>query len=403
MRSLRVLIVGIGVCALLAACARSVPSEQAAIAGEPPLVTPLVAVTPTAWQARGTVVSAHDFADVDATVSDRAAKAVVATYRSVNATTGQSSEVTGSFFVPRGRPPQGGWPVVSFAHGTTGLLNGCGPSGHGDLLGWTGTVQALLAMRYAVAFTDYEGLGPRGVHPYLEPTTAAYNVIDAVRALRSIDASVSSRWLAYGVSQGGQAAWAADELDRDYGQDLDLVGSVALAPVADASRIADLAASQSLSSEMQAVFPMVVVGANRVDPALKLSNYLSSSVRDKLDPLIGCDNTARKEALAGLGSTDMVPASQAATVALRNHLRAIALPQRELGAPLLVVNGLADQTVLASWVSSAVSRSCRLGGRITHYELPGVGHADTVANGDVVTWIDQRFAGAPAPSNCRSE
>src|SRR5438105_2778182 len=41
---------------------------------------------------------------------------------------GHRSRVTGTVFVPRGTPPEGGWPVVSWAHGTSGLADGCAPS-----------------------------------------------------------------------------------------------------------------------------------------------------------------------------------------------------------------------------------------------------------------------------------
>ena len=91
-------------------------------------------------------------------------------------------------------------------------------------MGFLSTVIAFLTDGYAVAMTDYQGLDDVGVHPYLEPWTAAYNVIDAVRAIRNLSADVSSNWAAYGVSQGGQAVWAANEINAEYGHALKLVG-----------------------------------------------------------------------------------------------------------------------------------------------------------------------------------
>ncbi|MGB3369622.1 MAG: lipase, partial [Rhodococcus sp. (in: high G+C Gram-positive bacteria)] len=35
---------------------------------------------------------------------------------------------TGAFFVPEGQAPEGGWPVVGWAHGTSGLDDDCAPS-----------------------------------------------------------------------------------------------------------------------------------------------------------------------------------------------------------------------------------------------------------------------------------
>ena len=171
-----------------------------------------------------------------------------------------ADEVSGAFFVPSGTPPENGWPVISFAHGTTGIGNDCGPSRQPDLMGYAPLVQSFLADKYAVALTDYEGLGESGSHPYLEPRTAAFNTIDAVRAMRDISATVSARWMAVGYSQGGQAVWAANELNSYYGNDLQLQGSVALAPAANLTGVADLVWSGSLTDEQRAQFPMGIVG-----------------------------------------------------------------------------------------------------------------------------------------------
>ncbi|MGW0036386.1 lipase family protein [Gordonia sp. NPDC003376] len=273
----------------------------------------------------------------------------------------------------------------------------------GDLMGYDGFVTALLGMGYAVALTDYQGLGASGIHPYLEPSTSAFNVTDAVRALRHLDPATSDRWLALGISQGGQAAWSADELDGFYGQGLAMVGAVALAPAADISRIADLAADGALSTEQMAVLPMLVEGARRVDPSIRVADYLAADVVERLGDLIGCDVGARAKASGVLTGDNLRPVSGAAATELRDHLRRQALPQRPLAAPLLVANGLADQTVLPTWVSAAVDRACALGGAVTHYEYPDVGHADLVPGQDVIDWIGKRFEGAPASSNCGTE
>ena len=140
-------------------------------------------------------------------------------YRSVSAD--QRGSDSGTFFIPKGQPPRGGWPVISFAHGTTGLTTHCGPSAYPDLEGYASSVTSFVDQGFAVAFTDYQGLGHAGIHPYLEPRTPAFNVIDAVRALRAQFPDYSTTWMALGGSQGGQASWAAAEHADDYGAGLD--------------------------------------------------------------------------------------------------------------------------------------------------------------------------------------
>ena len=42
--------------------------------------------------------------------------------------TGKATAVSGTLAVPKGRAPKGGWPLISWAHGTTGIADACAPS-----------------------------------------------------------------------------------------------------------------------------------------------------------------------------------------------------------------------------------------------------------------------------------
>src|SRR3974390_2951179 len=82
---------------------------------------------------------------------------------------------SGLVVVPGGSPPPGGFPVVSWAHGTTGVAAGCAPSLEGTSS--LPDLRALLRDRVIVAATDYEGLGGPGVHPYLVGLSEAQGVL----------------------------------------------------------------------------------------------------------------------------------------------------------------------------------------------------------------------------------
>ena len=268
------------------------PSAPAAA----PIVVPLPDVAGDVWQSRGRVV--HQDPYYDAPLEDRDSvlgHAWRAVYTSVSGVDGGIREVSGAFFVPSGTPPENGWPVISLAHGTTGIGNNCGPSRQPDLMGYAPLVQSFLADKYAVALTDYEGLGESGSHPYLEPRTAAFNTIDAVRAMRAISPTVSARWMAVGYSQGGQAVWAADELNSYYGNDLQLQGSVALAPAANLTGMADLVGSGSLTDEQRARFPLGIVGFARYNPDLDPDSFLHGSAGYFRAQLSRCEPTDSQE------------------------------------------------------------------------------------------------------------
>jgi hypothetical protein len=377
---------------LLGACT-ALPSSASA----PPVVTPLAPVSEDVWAARGRVEQQEPLTGLDDpdSVIGMSRRAV---YSSVSGVDGGLRHVSGAFFTPRGRPPAGGWPVISFGHGTTGIAQACGPSSDPDLLGHLPLVRTFLKEGYAVAVTDYEGLGQPGTHPYLEPRTAAFNMIDAVRALRALTPGVSARWIAYGASQGGQAAWASDEFDSYYGSGIDLLGSVALSPPANITGMARLAWTGSLTERQTAMYPLVVVGLGRYDGDIAPWSYLHGQAAANQDALEACRSPVTDPDNA---ATDLKPDTEAQADALRSALQRIALPQRKLDQPMLVANGTKDAVVLADWVRTAVAQSCALGGQIQHLEVAGAGHDGMPGlDGDIHAWIADRFAGRPAPSTC---
>jgi pimeloyl-ACP methyl ester carboxylesterase len=385
---------------------------------EAPVVVPLPHISGEVWDSRGHIVHQEPYLDPPMEDSDVLGHAWRAVYLSVSGIDGGLREVSGAFFVPAGRAPQNGWPVISLAHGTTGIGHNCGPSRQPDLMGYAPMVESFLADKYAVALTDYEGLGESGSHPYLEPRTEAFNTIDAVRAMREITPAVSARWVAVGHSQGGQAAWAADELNSYYGNGLQLQGSVAMAPSVNSSGAADLVGSGSLTDEQRASFPLALVGGARFNPDIDADAFLHGAADYFREQLSYCEPNDTQSTGGPIGkpapvpwrtvvnrlrdANDVKPSSPQDVVALKDALRRVALPQRPLDKPMLVINGEDDTVVLPDWIRFAVSGSCALGGQIEHVQLPDTTHTAVVWKSTELTqhWIADRFAGLPAPSNC---
>lgn len=360
---------------------------------------PLPQIAQQAMDSRGSIVSSEPLTSLPDDVKAKIGEARKAVYRSVSATTGEGTEVSGTFFLPKESPPQGGWPVIAFAHGSTGLTNDCGPSAHPDLLGYASAIGFLVSAGYAVAFTDFEGLGHPGRHPYLEPRTAGFNVIDSVRALRELFNDVSTRWMALGGSQGGQASWAANEYAIDYGAGLDLVGSVALAPAADMSGLASAALNGNLTKDQIALMPLVIAGLEVTNPDLVESDYLRGAAAENKQTLMSCSGD-KAGVFPQLGAEQVRPVTPQAAEYLYTLLKADTLPQRTLTAPMLVINGGADPLVLPQWVSSAVSRACAMGGVVKHDVVEGRGHTNIDLGNDAYQWVSDRFAGEAASSNC---
>ena len=56
-----------------------------------------------------------------------AARNTLVLYRSTSVA-GKAIAVSGTVSIPKGKAPKGGWPVISWAHGTTGAADLCAPS-----------------------------------------------------------------------------------------------------------------------------------------------------------------------------------------------------------------------------------------------------------------------------------
>ena len=350
----------------------------------------------------GSLVTATTMPGLTRTFHGRPLVAARVLYRSTSGDTGAPTVVSGSVFVPRGEPPARGWPVVAFAHGTTGINGECGPSLSDTLRNLVAAARLLTDRGYAVALPDYQGLGTKGVHPYADSRTAGLNVIDAVRALRNTFPHVSDRWAAVGDSQGGGASWAADEQAADYAPELHLVGAVATSPAADLIGLVDKAARGTLTDDQRPVVQLIVESLARLHPDVNRDDFRRGAAVQDWDVLSACTGAKayqRAAAIKKLAPTDIGPRTPQATDQLRGLLAQWALPQKPLSAPLSVWYGAKDSFIDPDWTTTALQRACALGGVITIELDPTKGHSQA----DITTqldWVADRFAGKPPRNDC---
>ncbi|OZC96824.1 lipase [Rhodococcus sp. 06-221-2] len=351
----------------------------------------------------GSLISAESIRDIAVDISELGATATRVVYRSTSGVTGLPTEVSGTVVVPAGTSPEGGWPVVSFGHGTTGVLSACGPSLYANLLGNAPIVAALVLNGFAVTMSDYQGLGLEGsYHPYLDAKTFGYNMIDAVRAARNFLPTLSSRWSAYGVSLGGMAAWAASDRNAEYGGGLELVGTAAMVPVSDMTGLADAAANETLT---RAQYPLLMYALHSLaisHPEMNLDDYRSGFARERWDDLMECvppGSLDVPDLQTRVQAADLKPVSVEATDRLRGYLSDMALPQRGSRTPLLVMYGSEDDLILQPWTEKALQRACA-SGDVVEYELhQGEGHGDLDSSRSL-PWVKSMFAGQRPVDTC---
>ncbi|WP_169515711.1 alpha/beta hydrolase family protein [Amycolatopsis nigrescens] len=298
--------------------------------------------------------------------------------------------VTGFVLVPPGTPPRGGgWPVISWAHGTTGVGDRCAPSRDPELggYGYPGYLAKFVRAGYAVTATDYEGLGSPGVHPYLIAESAGRSVVDAVHAARRLAPRLSASWFAVGHSQGGHAALAAAER-ASHG--LDFRGAVALAPVTDNRAYAD----GDVKPVDHAYFLALLTGLDTQHPPLRYSDYLGPRALRELPRLHTTCLDELTDRMIGLAlpGGEFTPRTPGAAGRLRDRLAGNAVP-RHRSAPVLITQGDADTLVPPEQTERAAAQARAFGTDATLLRYPGAGHYDITETSapDVLRWIDERL------------
>lgn len=343
----------------------------------------------------GTLVAAQPLTTVDPELAGLTAISARITYVSTSGINDSHPKVTGSVFLPKGKPPDGGWRIIALANPGSGIQSDCAPSSSPGLLGLLPTVRLMVGAGYLVAITDYQGIGlDETYHPYLDSTTEGFNLIDLARATRKLVSAASTNWIAVGTGQGGQAAWAAAELATDYGGGLRPQGAVALAPTAALEWLADASAAGNLNRDQQLMLQQYLAVMPQAYPGFPIEDYRRGAARDHWATLSACRGPAvadRTGVLDSLGPHDLGPTTPAATDALRGYLRKATLPQAPAAAPMLITPGPPDGLVPPDQTAAAVERACAMGD-VIDYVQPD--------EADALGWITDRFNGAPAPNNC---
>ncbi|MBF6349071.1 MULTISPECIES: lipase family protein [Nocardia] len=330
------------------------------------------------------------------------------TYLSQSAA-GRQILVSGTVTVPAGEPPEGGWPVISWAHGTTGVGDACAPSAHSvggparDYLAVTDPVIARwVSAGYAVAATDYEGLGTPGEHPYMNGVSAAHTVTDIVRAARGLDSRIGAKWAVAGHSQGGHAALFTAAQGAEYAPELDLVGAVSYAP---GSRTSDTAAYMAAGGPgVRAAIPflpVLLLGAEAADPALSAENMISDAARPLLDAArTGCMDQI-KAASARIPADDLF-APGADTAALTAYFAGQEPEGLHLTVPALVAQGTDDALVGAPITTQITEKLCAGGSVVDYRTYEGADHRAvlTAAADDVDAFLRTLFAGEQPGATC---
>jgi hypothetical protein len=388
------LLVALVVCLALSGC--SVPDPPAfydtpALAGEPP----------------GTVISAEPYAPPPGAAAYR----ILYNSTDIN---GNIIPVSGVVFIPLGLPPAGGRNIVAWAHPTTGVAPACAPSldsggpGGITLAESIPGLAAFLSAGDIVAATDYQGMGvpDAGVHPYLIGRSEGANVLDSVRAARALPgAFASGQFAVWGHSQGAQAALFAGQMAAGYAPELHLAGVAAAAPPSFLKG----EFAEPMTNTGDRILNAYVYDTWSITYHVPATSVVTPAAVPAMQKTAAqCINTigAGIAALRAAGAL-----SRSFRVADASHTQPWAglfddnsPGNAPPGGPLLIVQGTADPTVEPYWTRGFVGKLCARHETLDYVEYKGVKHLLIAYKSlPLVTgWIADRFAGRPAPDDCRT-
>ena len=325
-------------------------------------------------------------------------RAVRILYRSLDAD-GHLVATSGVILVPAGEPPKGGWPVIAWAHGTSGVNRSCAPSLMKDVYYGEEGLMPMVRAGFAVVASDYHGLGTSGPHQYVNKTAQANDVINAVSAARDAEPSLGPRWVVDGHSQGGLAAWAVAEQEARL-KDAGYLGAVSVAGAID---IDHLLQGIGAVKEIGFYLPFMAYGIQARSPAFDPHDMLAGAALERYD-----DVTQHGCWLYGFGSFADAPAGALLKKGwernrwVKRFKHDNRVGTQAIQGAMLIIAGEADHSVPLPSVREAAAKACRHGLNVALKTYPGLDHDPVMEQStpDQLDWIRDRFAGKPADSSC---
>jgi fermentation-respiration switch protein FrsA (DUF1100 family) len=381
--------------------ARTVAALAAAMVvaacGTPPDVTTSKVEPP------GTLMSKRSLANFDPNLSSVVSSATYIRYQSTSPA-GQPIEVSGAVFLPNGNAPAGGWPVIAFAHGTSGVAGACAPTNSPSLFGSGPTVTRLLAGHRAVVMTNYQGLDGPGNAPYLDTPSSGYDVLDSVRAAHATGLPLSSDTVLVGSSQGGRAAESAAETAKSYAPELNIRGVVLMSPALEI-KFADAVRAGALNEPAQyLIVPYLVAAVRYHDPGYGYDRVLHGDLLTAASQLESTCTGAITPADVAIG-TSATPdearfVDDAAVQPVLDFESRTNLPKAATTLPTYIVRGDADHLVSTEWSTEAIAKMCALGTPVHDLVVPGDHDAPGHVSDQWTKWIGDLFAGTPIATTC---
>jgi pimeloyl-ACP methyl ester carboxylesterase len=309
---------------------------------------------------------------------------------------GEPIAVSGLASVPSAPAPEGGRPLLTVTHGTTGIADDCAPSRTPLPTEFT-LATGILGEELIIAQSDYEGLGTPGRHPYLVGESEGRGALDAIRAATQLpDAEGGDSFAVAGYSQGGHAAAWTAEIAAEWAPELELVGAMVGAPVSELDRVLEEWPHQANAFGLAY---LAVAGMEAAHPDAPADGFLTELGAELLPIVDERCTPAVAEAFAPHPVEDLIRAEPASDRWAELARESSPGHAKTHDAPTLLVHSREDTLIPLSYSEAYHGRLCSLGQVSELRVLPTGEHyeAGIAALQLAAPWIEERFDGSTEP------
>lgn len=335
-------------------------------------------------------------------------------------TNGQAVQVYARVFVPSTDTPNE-LPVFAFAPGTTGIDDRCAASvEQSSRKAWgnyPSHMAGYAAQGYAVVITDYEGMRDQTrMHHYMVGSLEGRAVLDSVRALDNLPLTKynidKGRVIVGGYSQGGHAAFWADEIAATYAPEITIRGVIGFGPVTDVRRtLTDTTQGANIlwfgpyllysySDWYRENYPVDKI---LMPPfSTNLAGDISKNCIDTDIAYWGnrdINKVYTPQFIAAMKTGSVASVSKSFDQRMVENLTA----DTKTASKKAIYHGDLDNVVLPAQSSDAVKRLCSLGNEVSYRRYVDATHYSTMTKSynDTISWMQAVETGAQLPNNCK--
>ncbi|KAL8700248.1 MAG: hypothetical protein Q9201_005545 [Fulgogasparrea decipioides] len=295
--------------------------------------------------------------------------------------------------------PDGHFPLVVWAHGTSGIYSDGAPSHMKNLWSHFQAPFPLALQGYVTVAPDYAGLGVEKtadgrdiVHQYLANPAHANDVFYAAQAAQEAFPRLTSEFVVMGHSQGGGAAWGAAQRQairpvKGY------LGSIAISPVTNALEL-----PQTYNPLIDCLGAFMTPGMQTLFPEFQPKSLFTDIGWERWQTYTKM-RAGMPVGIALLVGMQLMKQDWRNDSYVKEYVKLTANGGAKIEGPLYVIQGEDDPNMAFSTTTSAVHRLSRgyPDSQLEYLTLPGIDHVPAMfaSQRNWLDWIAKRFAGVP--------